>query len=214
MRLIVIAKECLPGRVKTRLTPPLSPLEAAALAAVSLEQTLRTVREVEVAERVLLLQGDPRGIDTTGFLVEPQTIGTLDERIGAAFDATAGPVLLIGMDTPQVSRDVLQSVVDDGGSDAWFGAATDGGFWALGLRRSRGDLVRGVPMSRADTGRRQLQRLRTAGLRTRMLPALTDVDRFADAITVSMAAPGTPFAAAVRALVPASAAVPEPSGAR
>lgn len=200
MRLIVIAKECLPGRVKTRLTPPLSPTEAAALALVSLEQTLRTVRSVDVDERVLLLAGDATGLDTTGFQVEPQSAGRLDERIAASFDTRPSPVLLIGMDTPQVSRSVLQSVVDDEKSDAWFGPATDGGFWALGLRASRGDLVRGVPMSQSDTGDAQLRRLHRAGLRVRALPVLTDVDRVEDALSVACSAPGTPFAAAVEAL--------------
>ena len=200
MRLIVIAKECVPGRVKTRLTPPLSPVEAAALAAVSLQQTLDVVRAVDVDDRVLLLDGDPRDLDTTGFRVERQTGGRLDERIADAFDARSTPVLLIGMDTPQVSATTLQSVIDDRVSDAWFAPATDGGWWALGLREPRGDLVRGVPMSQADTGETQLRRLHRAGLRTRLLPTLTDVDRIEDAVEVAAAAPGTPFAAAVEAL--------------
>lgn len=206
MRLIVIAKECLPGRVKTRLTPPLSPVEAAALAAVSLEQTLATVRSVDVEERLLLIDGNPDGLDTTGFRVRAQVLGGLDERIAAAFDETAAPALLIGMDTPQVSRRLLQGVVDDERSDAWFGPAADGGFWALGLRSPRGDLVRGVPMSRSGTGAEQLARLRTAGVHPRLLPVLTDVDRFEDALAVADAVPGTPFATAVASLgVPASA---------
>lgn len=200
MRLIVIAKECLPGRVKTRLTPILSPQEAADLALVSLQQTLRTVRSVEVDERLLLLDGDPGDLDTSGFRVEAQAAGRLDERIAAAFDARSSPVLLIGMDTPQVPRSTLQSVVDDDVSDAWFGPATDGGFWALGLRSARGDLVRGVPMSQSDTGDAQLRRLRRSGLRTRLLQTLTDVDRVEDAVRVATAAAGTPFARAVGSL--------------
>jgi uncharacterized protein len=200
MRLIVIAKECVPGRVKTRLTPVLTRLEAASLARVSLQQTLQTVRSVEVDERVLLLDGDPAGLDTTGFRIRRQSAGRLDERIADAFDDRRSPVLLIGMDTPQVTRGVLQAIVDDDASDAWFGAAADGGFWALGLRSSRGDLVRGVTMSQSDTGAAQLRRLRRAHLRIRLLPTLTDVDRVEDAQSVAAEAPGTPFAGAVHAL--------------
>jgi glycosyltransferase A (GT-A) superfamily protein (DUF2064 family) len=200
MRLVVVAKECIPGRVKTRLTPPLTPREAAALAQVSLDQTLATLRQVDVAERVLLLDGDPGGIDTSGFEVAAQVPGPLDERIAAAFDASISPLLLIGMDTPQVSRAVLQSVVDDEVSDAWFGPATDGGFWALGFREPRGDLVRGTRMSRSDTGAAQLDRLRGAGLRIQILPTLTDVDEADAAVVVAAMAPGTAFAAAVAGL--------------
>ena len=39
----VIAKRPLPGRSKTRLTPPLSPQGAAALAAAALQDTLATL---------------------------------------------------------------------------------------------------------------------------------------------------------------------------
>ncbi|MYW30066.1 glycosyltransferase, partial [Streptomyces sp. SID2119] len=41
--LLVIAKEPVPGRVKTRLCPPFSPAEAAELAAAALADTLETV---------------------------------------------------------------------------------------------------------------------------------------------------------------------------
>ncbi|MYS40540.1 glycosyltransferase, partial [Streptomyces sp. SID5998] len=41
---LVIAKEPVPGRVKTRLTPPYTPREAAALAEAALADTLHTVR--------------------------------------------------------------------------------------------------------------------------------------------------------------------------
>jgi hypothetical protein len=202
MRLVVIAKECRPGRVKTRLTPALTPAAAAGLARVSLEQTLATVRAVDVRDRVLLLDGAVGDLDTDGFRVVPQVRGGLDERIAAIFDATRSPVLLVGMDTPQLSVDLLQSVVDDDRSEAWFGPATDGGFWGLGLRAPRGDLVRGVPMSRSDTGAIQLRRLLAAGLGTRTLPALTDVDLIEDAVAVAGEVPGTAFAAEVASIRP------------
>lgn len=202
-RLVVIAKACVPGRVKTRLTPPLSPEDAAGLAQVSLDQTLETVRGVARVQRVLLLDGDAAGLRTDGFRIARQVSGGLDERIAAAFDDAPGRVLLIGMDTPQVTTEELQAVVDDSASDAWFGPATDGGFWALGLASARGDLVRGVPMSRSDTGALQLDRLRGAGLRTRVLRDLVDVDRFEDVLSVAAAVPGTPFARAADALAAA-----------
>ena len=41
----VVAKQCVPGRVKTRLTPPLSPERAAAVAQASLDMVLDAVRE-------------------------------------------------------------------------------------------------------------------------------------------------------------------------
>ncbi|GAA4735725.1 DUF2064 domain-containing protein [Amnibacterium soli] len=191
---IVLAKECLPGRVKTRLTPPFSAEEAAALAAASLEDTLAAVRRVR-ADRYLLWF-DGTAPDSTGFEVGAQPAGGLDERIATAFEAVDDRAVLVGMDTPQLDAAVLQSVLDDDGADAWFGRATDGGFWALGLdpMAHRGDLVRGVPMSTAQTGAEQLVRLHGAGLRVRTLPELTDVDHVEDARVAAAAAPASRFA--------------------
>ena len=78
--------------------------------------------------------------------------------------------------------------------DAWLGFANDGGFWLLALRDPRGDLIRGVPMSRDDTGSIQLDRLLDAGLRVRLLPELVDVDTIEDAREVAASAPETRFA--------------------
>lgn len=197
---IVLAKQCVPGRVKTRLTPPFSPEEAAELAAASLADTLEAAGRVRADRHLLWFDGTaPAG---TGFDVVQQPGGGLDERIAAAFDAVRGRAVLIGMDTPQVDPGVLQSVLDDDDADAWFGRATDGGFWALGLEAPpagllRGDLVRGVPMSTAHTGARQLVRLHAAGLRVRSLPPLTDVDTADSARVAASAAPASRFAVAL-----------------
>ncbi|RIX30787.1 TIGR04282 family arsenosugar biosynthesis glycosyltransferase [Amnibacterium setariae] len=199
---IVLAKECVPGRVKTRLTPPFEPEEAAALAAASLADTLDAAGRVRADRHLLWFDGAaPRG---TGFDVAQQPAGGLDERIAAAFDAVQDRAVLIGMDTPQLDPGVLQGVLDDDGPDAWFGRAEDGGFWALGLdpRPRRGDLVRGVPMSTEHTGAAQLLRLHAAGLAVRTLPQLTDVDHVADAVAVAAQAPGSRFAALLARLAP------------
>ena len=58
-QVVVIAKEPVPGRVKTRLTPPFTPEEAAALAEAALTDTLAAVAETTVARRVLALDGTP-----------------------------------------------------------------------------------------------------------------------------------------------------------
>jgi glycosyltransferase A (GT-A) superfamily protein (DUF2064 family) len=101
--------------------------------------------------------------------------------------------VLIGMDTPQLlAADLLPAFEPGSELDAWFGPADDGGFWALGLREPRGDLIRGVPMSRDDTGALQLARLE--GLKIGMLRELTDVDTYDDALRVAASASATSFA--------------------
>ncbi|MGA5036664.1 TIGR04282 family arsenosugar biosynthesis glycosyltransferase [Streptomyces capoamus] len=191
--LLVIAKEPLPGRVKTRLTPPFSPAEAAALAEAALADTLHAVAAAPADRHVLVLDGVPGPWLPPGFDVVPQCAGGLDVRLADAFARCTGPALLIGMDTPQVTPDLL--AVDFAGYDACFGPAADGGFWALGLAEPDPELLRGVPMSTRWTGAVQRRRLVAAGLRVRDLPRLRDVDTAADAVAVAALAPRGRFAA-------------------
>jgi rSAM/selenodomain-associated transferase 1 len=198
---IVIAKEPVPGKVKTRLTPPFSPAEAARLAQAALADTLDAVAAAPVARRVLALAGSAGPWLPPGFEVIPQRGNGLDERLAAAFADAYGmgglPMVLIGMDTPQVTAELLADAalpLISGEADASFGAAADGGYWLLGLRAPDWSLLHGVPMSRSDTGRAQLDRLMDAGLRVAMLPELTDVDHAEDAARIAAEVPGSHFA--------------------
>jgi uncharacterized protein len=206
--LIVIAKAPVPGRVKTRLSPPFSLETAAALAEAALTDTLQNVRDAAHAAHtrpVLALDGVPGDWLPPGFTVVPQAGGGLDVRIAAAFEAASllsrglspGPAFLIGMDTPQLPRSMLEPGWDD--IDALLGPACDGGFWALGFRDPDPQTVRraviGVPMSRPDTGQAQLARLHAAGLRTQLLPMMRDIDTADDAYTVARLCPESRFAA-------------------
>jgi len=198
--LVLIAKEPVPGRVKTRLHPDLSFEQAAELAAASIDDTMHTAASLPASRRILLFDGVNAPAGSVGWEVMQQVSGELDERLGAMFDALNEPTVLIGMDTPQLTAQDLApafaSWADSAAApDAWFGPACDGGFWALGMREPRGDLVRGIPMSRADTGKLQLDRLTRSGLRVGMLPPLTDVDTIADARAVATLAPESRFAA-------------------
>ncbi|WP_375385477.1 DUF2064 domain-containing protein [uncultured Microbacterium sp.] len=204
--LVVIAKACIPGRVKTRLHPPFTLEEAAEIAAASLADTLETAATSAVDRRILFFDGDPEGDGTaalqtasfrsTGFETIAQPLGSLDERIAAVFDVLDEPTLLIGMDTPQVTSWHLRW---PSWSDAVLGLSEDGGFWALGMREPRGDLVRGIPMSRTDTGDRQLAALLGAGLTVERLDVLRDVDTADDAEFVAAQIPWSRFAGAVSA---------------
>jgi len=200
---VVIAKETLPGKVKTRLHPPLSLEQAAEVAAAAVQDTLAVVRALPATRRVLLFDGNRTPPGSEDFDVITLIGGGLDERLGAMFDAMTGPTLLVGMDTPQATPEHLAPVFDDPDRDAWFGPADDGGFWSLYLREPDGALLRGVPMSQDDTGAVQLARLTGAGLSVGTLPGLLDVDTVADAEQVAATAPDSRFAAAFRAEAPA-----------
>jgi uncharacterized protein len=211
---IVLAKAPEPGRVKTRLCPPATAVEAADLAAASLLDTIDAAGGVPGAEPVVALTGRLAGAlrrtELTAALrrcrVVPQRGHGLGERIAAAHLDTAAlfegrPTLQVGMDTPQAGAALLAACLDRlraPGTDGVLGLAADGGWWAVGLRDPRAArLLAGVPTSRDDTGERTLQALRDGGLRVGLLPELTDVDTAADARTVAEEAPGGRFAAAL-----------------
>ena len=193
---LVVAKAPVAGLAKTRLAADVGPGAAAELAAAALLDTLDTVRSMDGTAHVVALTGDldlARRADElrevlADFVVLDQRGDGLDERLAAAHaDAAAvasGPVLQIGMDTPQVTSELLRASTaslarpDIGGV---LGPATDGGWWALGLSdpRDAGFLL-GVPMSRPDTGARTLAGLEHTVGAVVLLPVLTDVDTVAD----------------------------------
>ncbi|MGW5386724.1 TIGR04282 family arsenosugar biosynthesis glycosyltransferase [Nocardia sp. NPDC003963] len=211
--LLVVAKAPVAGYAKTRLTPPLTPAQAARLAAAALLDTLDTVGTCPVARRVVAFTGDlgaaERGDEIAAKLTEFEVIAQRGPCFAVrlanahADAARAGlPVLQIGMDTPQLSTRVLTEAARTlaAGADALLGPATDGGWWGLGLPDPRAArLLAQVPMSTARTGEHTRAVLRANGYRVATLPTFSDVDHYADALRVSADCSGR-FAAAVAAL--------------
>jgi len=197
--LIVIAKAPRPGHVKTRLCPPCTSTEAAALAEAALRDTLEVVAATVGDRRVLALDGEPGPWLPDGFEIVPQRGDGLAERLGNAFADVGERALLIGMDTPQVSPALLADGLRRmGETDAVLGPAADGGYWAVGLRAPDPRVFAGVPMSAPDTATRQRARLRELGLHVSELPTLVDVDTIREARRVARDAPDTRFAQALR----------------
>ena len=194
-QLLVIAKAPVPGRVKTRLCPPCTPEQAAAVAAAALADTLDTLSATPAVRRTLVLQGDYPA--PKGWHVVPQRGDGLGERLANAFADTARPgvaTLLVGMDTPQLS------LVDCPPGNA-LGPAEDGGWWALQLEDpADAQVLRIVPMSTPDTGALTLAAL--SNLSMNSLPALRDVDTAEDAHAVAALCRGSRFARAVDHCVP------------
>ena len=199
-QLLLITKAPVPGRSKTRLSPPCSPEQAAAIASAAVGDTLDVVRGTPVRRRVVALDGEAGELDLAGCVVVPQPDGDLGTRLAFAFaDAMTAPdgdlpTLLIGMDTPQLTPQLLTAALDRlvaaGPGTAVLGTAPDGGWWALGLHSPEAALVLpGVPMSRKDTAARTRAALEHAGLTVLDLPQLTDIDHFPDAVSVSAECP-------------------------
>ncbi len=200
---MVIAKEPLAGRAKTRLTPPCTPTEAATLAEAALLDTLEVVGNTPAARRVLVFEGNPGRFRRAGLEVIPQRGDGLAERLAAAFEDVGGPGLLVGMDTPQLTPALLSDgmrALSAPAVDAVLGPAEDGGYWSVGLKSPARSVFAGVPMSRPSTCTAQGARLRELGLRVHAQPPLRDIDTIEDARAVASEADGTRFAAALAAI--------------
>jgi glycosyltransferase A (GT-A) superfamily protein (DUF2064 family) len=212
---LVVAKAPVPGQAKTRLAAGVGDQAAADIAAAALLDTLDAVAVAPVEARVVALTGnldessnsDEIRTRLADFTVVEQRGSDFAHRLANAhLDAAAVftglPVLQIGMDTPQVTADLIAECARELlASDAVLGPARDGGWWALGVAEAAmADCVRAVPMSRSDTGVVTLAALRDTGVDVSLVPALADVDTVDDIDAVRRAcAPGSRFARATQA---------------
>ena len=209
--LVILAKAPLPGRAKTRLCPPLSPTEAAEIAAGALADTFAVAQQCRCFSRIVaVFDGQrapwvPEQID-----VISQVDGGLDRRLAAAFTDVNSrygePIVLIAMDTPHVgAADLDAAATALITHDATFGPADDGGFWLIGMRTYSRNMYEqvflGVPMSIADTGAAQLARLHAAGLSVATLRGLQDIDTVDDVAAVAAAFPNLQVSKRWNALV-------------
>lgn len=206
MRVLVVAKAPVAGQAKTRLGARVGAAAAARVAAASLADTLSTAAAAVGADRChLALAGDlDAAVDGErlrdllhGWTVTPQRGDGFAERlVHAHLDAGPGPVVQIGMDTPQVTPALLAAAGEPlDHHDTALGRAADGGWWVLARRDP--DVVRsigGVPMSTPTTYADTRAALEAEGASVAAVPELSDVDTVEDARAVAALAPGTTFA--------------------
>jgi len=199
---LVMAKEPVPGTVKTRLCPPCTPEEAAEVARAALADTLDAVAACGAERRIIALAGGAGSWLLPGFEVIAQRGDGLAERLANAWDDAGGPGIQIGMDTPQVgAADLDHLLAMLGPGRGVLGPAVDGGWWAIGLAGVDPHAVfRGIPMSTPVTGQRQERRLRALGLSVRYGPPLRDIDTATDLLLVAGEAPASRTAILTAAL--------------
>jgi rSAM/selenodomain-associated transferase 1 len=213
--LLVVAKAPVPGFAKTRLCPPATGAQAAEIAASALLDTLDAVLATPGAIPMVAMTGDLSAAARSTEISEALQLTTVFPQRGNDFAAklanahadTAAahpglPVVQIGMDTPQLTPEILAAAADSlAREEAVLGPAADGGWWALGLRDPRqARVLVDVPMSTDDTGELTVRALTAAGLFVRHLTVLSDVDTMADACQVAKLRPGGRFAIAVAAV--------------
>lgn len=214
LTILIVAKAPVAGLAKTRLMRSMSAVEAAGIAAAALLDTLAAVAKTGTRQVVALtgsLTEAVRGTEIEAALaefevIEQRGVKFADRLVNAHLDAHDGtPILQIGMDTPQVTPEMLVA------SGRWLrtyhcvlGPAPDGGWWALGVRDPIWTTsISDVSMSQSDTGALTRQALLAAGADVHLLPPLDDADVPEDLAGIAaQCGPDSHFRRAVAAVQP------------
>jgi glycosyltransferase A (GT-A) superfamily protein (DUF2064 family) len=203
---LVVAKAPVPGLAKTRLAASIGDRLAAEIAAAALLDTLDAVAAAPVQARVVAMTGNlDDAIASAEISRRLEAFTVISQRgdgfadrlanahVDAAVAAGIASVLQIGMDTPQVSADMLgecaQVLLS---ADAVLGMAEDGGWWVLGVSDpAMADCLRTVPMSRPDTGALTLAALYTKGIEVNLVAEIADFDTVDDISAVRRGCPAS-----------------------
>ena len=194
--LVIFAKAPIPGEVKTRLCPPLTPDEAATLHGSfvldMLERTKVAVAKLKLPIDRYLACAPSSTLVFFKIMEERQGVKLIDQTgddLGARmfhtfetmFARGYARVLIVGTDVPSLPLDHYQQALALFEShDLVLGPALDGGYYLIGLKRAAHDLFVGIPWSTERVLRMTQEKATTLGLKTAFLPPWRDVDTIED----------------------------------
>ncbi len=189
--LAIMAKAPRPGKVKTRLAPPLTLDQSAALNICFLRDTASNIAGVAhggSAAGVICYTpvGDEvafEGLLPEGFVLIPQRGDGFGERLHcAAADLLScgfSAVCLIDSDSPTLPHVALRTAVDtllQPGDRVVLGGSDDGGYYLIGLKAAHGIVFDRITWSTGSVLRETRERAAEAGLPVVDLPLWYDVD--------------------------------------
>jgi len=193
---VIFAKAPIPGKVKTRLCPPLTPDEAASLHGSfvldMLERTKLAVARLQLLCHRYLACAPSSNLVFFKIMEERQGVHLLDqvgEDLGQRMHQTFldlfakgyEQVILVGTDVPTLPLSVYQEAFAMlGRSDVVLGPALDGGYYLIGLKQPTEKLFTGVPWSTDQVLAVTQQWAKTLGLSVGLTTAWRDVDTITD----------------------------------
>ncbi|MFQ5462614.1 MAG: TIGR04282 family arsenosugar biosynthesis glycosyltransferase [Phycisphaerae bacterium] len=190
-RILIFAKYPDPGRVKTRMVPPLTHTEAAELHTAALLATCELAGRVDSAAVEVFVSPDHRTPDLASLLpdhighVSPQRDGDLGRRLThatqRAFIQDGRPIVLLGADSPTLLPDQIKTALHKlSTSDAVLGPCTDGGYYLLALSRFLPDLFSKITWGTDSVAAQTRRNAKDAGIKLAELDPWYDLDRFDD----------------------------------
>jgi hypothetical protein len=194
--LVIFAKAPIPGQVKTRLCPPLTPDEAATLHGSFVLDTLERTKTATTTFKLSLdryLACAPSSThvffrimeERQGVRLIDQVGDDLGARMHQAFETLFAREyqhgLIVGTDTPSLPLERYeQAVTLLESSDLVLGPALDGGYYLIGLNRLTPELFTDIPWSTEQVLALTQQKAHTLGLKTSLLAPWRDVDTISD----------------------------------
>lgn len=190
--LIIFAKEPTPGRVKTRLCPPLSSQAAARLYGQFLADVFEEmVQLTQISLAIAYTPDDARlffqKFAPPGFQFLAQAGGDLGERLRQAFAwgfaRGAETVLIRNSDSPDLPALLVleaQEILGSGRSHVVLGPCPDGGYYLVGLKNPQPQLFQSITWSGPTVLEETLAQGRRLGLTMHLLPSWLDIDTVED----------------------------------
>ncbi|MBU1750589.1 MAG: TIGR04282 family arsenosugar biosynthesis glycosyltransferase [Chloroflexi bacterium] len=187
--LVIMAKQPAVGQTKTRLCPPLTPAQAAALYEALLRDTIELVAGLD-GVRLAVAVTPPEATDyfrriAQGAHLLPVAgadIGDCLDQVLSELLATGHPrAIALNSDGPTLPVAYLrQAVASLNGADVVLGPSEDGGYYLIGLKQPQPGLFRDIAWSTELVMPQTLARAEALGLRVALLPPWYDVDTAAD----------------------------------
>ena len=190
--LVVVAKEPVPGKVKTRLYPELSPVIAADLYRCFLRDRIQEVSTLNEVDRTIAYTPENAKKTFTrlaldGFKLFAQQGKHLGERLNNIFLEKLSQgykaVSIVDSDSPDLPKSIIKESFDllsSKQADVVFGPCHDGGYYLVGMRKPHPELFRNIPWSTENVLSITLEKARKMGLNVKLLSAWNDLDTFED----------------------------------
>lgn len=187
---VIMAKEPRPGKTKTRLTPALTTIQAAALYEALLGDTIALLADLEYVDLAVAIsppesypyfeKKTPTG--TRLLPIEGVDIGDcLNQALGSLLDLGYQKVIAINADGPSLPEAYLyQAITLLDEHDLVFGEGEDGGYYLVGLKQKHCILFEGISWSTPAVLAQSLQKATTAGLSVALTPKWYDIDTLQD----------------------------------
>ena len=186
-----MARAPAPGKVKTRLCPPLDPEQAAEFYECVLRDVLAELARSERWDTWVAHAERSRDyflqLPEHDVALLPQRGASLGARMHAVFTdlchAGYRHVVLVGSDVPTLKAASVEQaceVLEADRSDLVLGPADDGGYYLIGLNRPEDRLFNGIAWSTASVLEHTLARARQIGLRVRRVAGTYDIDTASD----------------------------------